>query len=170
MPRSSIFDRIRRRGRITMACGLAAFDRLAASLFRVTDFDPSVRLLEEDGENWVGGTITSNGVPADRLRLDSAMRKLDQQLILIANLRKDLESHRRDCMVFAGEAGQDIKKANVELLAAAEKFHAAEKQEVANAECHNALVEEVEELRTRLGEIEDRFACRTNVLGQPSQN
>jgi hypothetical protein len=73
-------------------------------------------------------------------------------------------------MVFAGEAGQDIKKANVELLAAAEKFHAAEKQEVANAESHNALVEEVEELRTRLGEIEDRFACRTNVLGQPSQN
>jgi hypothetical protein len=170
MQRSRYFDRIRRRWRIAVACGLAACDRSANWLFCAGDNEPAMRSIEQNAEKLIGGTITLNGVPADRLRIDYAIWKLDQQQKAIEKLREDLVSHQQDCCAFSGAVGDDVKKANIEIRGIKSKQAAWESQRTADAETHNALAEEVEQLRKWLGEMEDRFACRTDMFANPSQN
>lgn len=163
MQRSRMFSQIGRHWRTAVACGQVAIASTARAMFGP---------VASDDDQPKRSPVVVSWTPHQRVRRDLAyaLWRIEQQRLAMGKALTELESHRRDCANFSAAIGDDMKMAMAEIKSLMEERVMWESKRAAQNECHNALADEVEELRTRLGEMEDRFACRTNFLGNPSQN
>lgn len=108
-------------------------------------------------------------------RCDTLQAQVDELRAAQSSYINRNEAFRREAIKTFRESTQIFAVIGHDMQAVRDRIEAAEKsiRSAALADLNPLdaqTVQDLEDLRRRMGEIEDRFAARTNLLGAPSQN